>query len=761
MSQQQFELVCRDQKIAFIYDERVKGYTFGIYLRDGEGWKAVSEQDNSLVKGTSFNLYPQKMEYASEGLKLLVSGVKEGVTGEGGAFEYKWSGELSINPHNGWIRVQLNLSSDEDIMLQMSDGYEPEIILNMGELPPYDRGDHVWYKINIDNPTKWNDEAHANDFPALYYFNAYSKYDVMMYFDMTAMDWMSRRNIARFLGYKCGFRRRYQPKAAYELGLYAHSYSGKRFPKGVQRFDYYIQARHKEESPTEQTALQELVDNCLNLVEPESRWPQNATCWEDFAVGCAVDLMDDEGCWSRGNREYEYMISYVNGFSPAWSEALTAKGVKVDFKGAPGFDTAVMIGYSLMSAVIASGKEEFEKLSKRIHTFIQHAIEERIEASAHKRKAGNKAHREKSAAAGTWQFTFILEQLWQFAYLNEDDRVLGYVMDEVHRYLIPLAQNTAYLFPLCFNKNTCFKIGAGDNYAVGGLYASFMFTLYRTSQNPEYLAEARRAINALLNAPINSLPQESFLIAIGVQASALLYEETQDPLYMQAYDYLLAQNKRMLYWYDDNTMPEYQDYNVYGMFQGCTPMFYPAFLENIECVGRIASTFTLKKPHEGLLLMFNHARKNNFYYFPQCLPEKYHISHLNFIPLENLGVLEAERSTGTVGQEIYGCGQTFRAYLTWEAYGRCLDRDVMVLNLNGYREYEQGRNKNEVLDFIVFNPEAEEKRVTLEFPTIQNPGAQVLMGTEYGDVQWRMQVVNKLVSVNLKPRECYYLQISI
>src|SRR6202050_2290704 len=116
---------------------------------------------------------------------------------------------------------------------------------------------------NVANPTKWNDDAHGNDFPATYFFDPYKRMEIMMFFDMTAMSWMSLNNIARFLNYRCAFRRRYRPVAGGELGLIANGFSGHLFPAGDQQFAYAIHARSRAQTPTDQEALCLLVDRSV------------------------------------------------------------------------------------------------------------------------------------------------------------------------------------------------------------------------------------------------------------------------------------------------------------------------------------------------------------------------------------------------------------------------------------------------------------------------------------------------------------------
>jgi len=138
---------------------------------------------------------------------------------------------------------------------------EPQIELGLGNLPPYERGDHVWFKTLVENPTRWNNEGRGNDFPALYYYDPYLKAKFQMFFDMTPMSWMGPDTIKRFQGYRCGFRRLDHGHPAAEIGLLAETQGGQQFPPGAQVFSWYCSVEHlsdKPTSPREQDALTDL-----------------------------------------------------------------------------------------------------------------------------------------------------------------------------------------------------------------------------------------------------------------------------------------------------------------------------------------------------------------------------------------------------------------------------------------------------------------------------------------------------------------------
>ncbi|MBB6670672.1 hypothetical protein [Cohnella nanjingensis] len=664
-------------RLVFEYDEREKSYGYHLEKAGEDRWHRLTEPFQPLVQGKYFGLYPEKIALSACG-DLEVSGTKNDADG----FLYDWQGTVSADSATGWIRFDITLSGASAFTLD-SNRTEPEITVNLGTLPPYERGDHVWFKTNIDNPTEWNNEARGNDFPACYYYDSYQKFGVMMFFDMSSMGWMAKAGIPRFLQYRCGLRREYaRPPGRLSLGLVADGPFQTEFPVEGTRFSYGIRSFTQETPPTEQSAVVDLVEACLDWVPGAVEPPANAGRWSVFADRCAEELMNEEACWNN-NGAYDMLIPYVNGVSPAWEESFAAKGLTVDFRNHPGLDAALMMIHPLAQIARAFPTSANARLRDKVWTFIRHAGEDML-------------LNQNDRVWGTWQYIYLLEEWWRAARLDQDRASCSRIEEEVERVIIPLARNCGYLFPLSFRVPELKKHGNGDAYPIAGAYAYFMYLLYKAKGDAVYLEEAEHAIRVLMHAPVNSLHQESHLLAMAVQAADCLQRETGDTVYEEIYRYLLAQNLRMVYWYND---PSFPDYRIWGMFQACTPMLYPAFFENVECAARIASTLKGRKAHAGLLRILNQARINNLYCFPQCLPERYRLSDLAYIPLENLGTLEDDK-TGYAGQEIYGAGQTFRAALLWDGILRSEDPNVCLMSLDVY-EWEDEAVASGTKSFLV------------------------------------------------------------
>jgi hypothetical protein len=495
--------------------------------------------------------------------------------------------------------------------------------------------------------------------------------------------------------------------------MYADGFSGRTFPAGKQRFVYYITAAPRAETPSEQEAVQWLVERCLPLLPPRSEWPSKATDWRDFSRRCAQDLMSDGHAWRR-NGEGEYILNYVDAHSPAWREAIEARGRKFDMDQ-PCLESAIWSAHPLSVLSHVTHEPLYKQLNERLLAFMDRLV-----------RTGRTplAPASDDTPRGSWQHFYIIEQMFQVARLRNDRALLAEIRREADEVIIPLTRKLSYLLPLTFGKRSLVAVGAGDTHSLLGTYASLMLDLHEWTGEASYLEEAKQALRVNARLPVNTVHQEVFLLAMGVHVAARIATRHQADReeFTSICRYLLAQTLRMLHWFDDRTTPETRAIHTLGMFQACATISYPALFENIEVFARIAPALKLLGADESLLRVFDHARKNNFYFFPQCLPDHYQ-GALKYVPLENIGILEGPPPT-TVGAEIYGAGWTFRAHLLWEAFGHSRDRDVMLLNLDQFDERRQMEAKAWDLGFIAFNPTEHAIHSELIFPlALERPAA--------------------------------------
>ena len=127
----------------------------------------------------------------------------------------------------------------------------------------------------------------------------------------------------------------------------------------------------------------------------------------------------------------------------------------------------------------------------------------------------------------------------------------------------------------------------------------------------------------------------------------------------------------------------------------------------------------------------------------------------------NIGILEGPKAN-TVGAEIYGAGWTFRAYLLWEAFGRARDRDVMVLNLDGFDERRQLASGRWDLRFIAFNPTAKAIQTELIFPLAVERSAMIADGPAFDQISANAGPLTAgRCSIRLDPGEARWLRLNV
>ena len=704
-----------------VFQPGADGFGYHLEVRDAGGWHRVSAEHNSLVSGPSFGLRPQRVEL--DGDALTLSGSRTVPDGH----HYDWHGRVEPVPGTRWVHWLVVVES-AGFPIGAAGAVEPQIALDLGPLPPYERGDHVWFKTLVQNPTQWNNEGRGNDFPALYYYDPYLKAQFQMFFDMTPMSWMGPDTIKRFQGYRCGLRRIDHGHPAAEIGLLAEAQGGRRFPDGRQVFSWYTSVRYRSDEPTpprEQDALTALVSDCLALLPPvDGHWPARARSWRELADGCAVDLMDDEHCWGSDDAG-EFLRAYVDGHSDAWASTAAARGRTYDGDG-PCLEAALWALDPLEDLARSLDIDPHPQLRGRLRAFITSELRR-------PRCAILRGRPDQPLFIGTWQYVYLLAEVWRLVDGSDDHELRQLIRREIDTVLVPMAHAVAYLFPLQFDKGSLTAVGPGPAYPVAGTYALLMLDVAAATGGSGYQREAERALRALAHVPIDAALQEVFLIAHALDAADRLYALTGDQEWVRARRYFRAQTLRMMYWYNDLTSPRTSLSHQLGMFLACANIGYPAFFENIEVAARLAATAGGEDDPSDTLRILDRARRVNQSFMPVCSPDMYGPMPLGYIPFEDVPILEGPNDAGFLGQEIYGAGFTFRAHLLWDAFAVADHSEVMVLNTDSYRGAPASPPTQ--LHFFAYNSTAGTVDSEVTFPCLTNGGeSSVEVSSEAGTV---------------------------
>ncbi|MDI7246112.1 MAG: hypothetical protein QME92_01380 [Bacillota bacterium] len=329
---------------------------FTTRVHDGAGWTVVAGLPNVLVGGASFDLAPSSYTIPpSRGDRrqaVLFSGTGTGCVPKNAAtlrnpeycardaeglcdvekVQYPFDAEVSVTPGDPWIHVSVAVHLERPLVLQPSPSIEPEIVLWMSEYATMnERQNHEWRRVVISNPTRNCTGVRGNDFPAVYCYDPVRRAEVVLYFDMTCMTWMSRANLARFEDCLCSSKLDGARKERFGVGLWADHYHGRIFPAGDHVFRYSIYQRHRQDIPSQWDALATLIDSTSLLLggdEKPELGPRSQErrsghvphgSWAEVAGAALDELMHDPACQTEVEGVWGHP-AYVRSSSRQWAE---------------------------------------------------------------------------------------------------------------------------------------------------------------------------------------------------------------------------------------------------------------------------------------------------------------------------------------------------------------------------------------------------------------------------------------------------------
>ncbi|MBC7083393.1 MAG: hypothetical protein H5T95_07875 [Firmicutes bacterium] len=354
---------------------------FTTRVHDGSGWRVAAGLPNVLVGGASFDLAPSSYRIvpaypARAGARQAVvfSGTGTAYVAKGTSaqsyprcspvlaqdsedveeVQYPFDAEVSVSPDDPWIHVSAVVHLERPLILRHSPPIEPEIVLWMSEYATMnERQNHEWRRVVISNPTRNCTGVRGNDFPAVYCYDPICRAEVVLYFDMTPMTWMSRENLARFEDYLCSSKLGGTHKERFGVGLVADHYHGRTFPAGDHVFRYSVYQRYRHDIPSQWDALATLIDSTsllLALDRENSDWDGSqgegvgaaaareqapaqqrrqeqarersrgpAGSWADMASATLNELMHDPACQTGVEGVWGHP-AYVRSSSRQWAE---------------------------------------------------------------------------------------------------------------------------------------------------------------------------------------------------------------------------------------------------------------------------------------------------------------------------------------------------------------------------------------------------------------------------------------------------------
>src|SRR5271166_5878667 len=674
---------------------------FQNFLRTGDEWKPATLPNNPFIVGSSFPLVTSRITSEDSRVRCEGQGQAEGLDGK--TLSYTWDSEISVvSPaaDTPWFRFRTTLHLPAPVKLHQDTRIEPQIITWLSSTSTLMEGQSgSWRRVLLEQPTRNSLGTYGNDLPAVYLLDQTAGVETLMYFDFSDMNWMSIENLPRFLVYRCSSLSRIERDGTQRLGvgLLAAQATGNVLPAGEINFTYWLLQRPMTRLLTAQEAVARWMQALLPLFEEKLAWPPCATSWKEFATGTVEDLQDKTSALIEA-KGHTGLRAYVKATSQLWTDAPDNFELMT---------VADVLWPSLLYLRLhpsAAFEHECNDLLRDLPAFYHsdtHSI-------------SNDFARKPDERADSWYpFENSLVKYPAIGSLAGSKEIIDHFLD-AFRTAQKLAQQYNYLFPIYYQVASLRAEGAGTNYAIGGLYAWGAILAHRLTGENQYLEEARRAVHVLYTVPAERLFHEPQELAYGALAASELGMKEEAK-------YLLYEQLRMFYWYSD---PSQKSHDIRGMVQAAASILYPAFKENIEAI--LPWTGLMKRGivFEGLLRFMDQQRRNNFYFFEDCAGNRKR-GPSAFIPFENLGTLELAGMTGNVGKEIYGAGESLWMYLMFEALGQVSDRELMLVNLDLLDAAHLEEFPPRKLNFILYNPTAEDRSANVEIPAAKGRTARL------------------------------------
>jgi hypothetical protein len=258
---------------------------------------------------------------------------------------------------------------------------------------------------------------------------------------------------------------------------------------------------------------------------------------------------------------------------------------------------------------------------------------------------------------------------------QQGDEKARKLFDDSIGFAIKAARHFKYKWPIQY-KITDFSViqAARDDQGlgqtdVGGIYAYLMLVAFELTDDPEYLGEARKAIDAARGMRFE-LNYQANLTAWGAAACMRLWRITSDAFYLeQSYVYLASFLHNSVLWNSD-----IGDARLYHTFLAVSALHDGPYMALYECFDSFAAFERYLKdsgpdldPAVRLLLTdyCRYALDRAWFYYPDTLPDRMickkprngHVDRNLSFPVEDLYI--AGDVAGQVGQEIYGAGAAF------------------------------------------------------------------------------------------------------
>lgn len=730
------ELATEQQKLVFSRSDGI--FVLTTFVRDGQVWRALFDAGRPLLEGPLFNLQPIRYTVQTDAPERKAVEF----SGRHRQPDYDWAMRVELAADSPLFRFAITCHLPEPLTL---DAPQPIVALWMRQSKEafhLDQGpDSIYGSTGI---------PHGYGFPAAYLWD--DKREAAVFFNMTPMRWMQPDGVARFHDVRIMTR---NESGQAGLGMHFKKLSGRRLPAGDMTVEFFIHQSVRAAKPSGMEALDTMIRTFAPMHPAESVFPRNqltgeAASWEQFARHAIADLSTPQEMAEMSAPWRDEPLELV----PTQEKMLVHPSAKAwDFSTVNNHLTPWLLLARLHgdAAALRLGLQKADALPR--------FYDPRSELIRH----GTRQPAHVGDLEMSWQNFFFHEETLRAASATGtgdfNPAIAGRFLMATAG-LRDLARQTDFVFPQWFDpyqkqpavQNDVKHLGLIREPWQAGAYAHLMMQAFAITAEKEYLTEAQRAVETLMERmefrvqnviydrqykDVAEFPlTELFGNAYGIAAAHRLYEATWNPKFLRYSRDFMNTLLRLTFWYEDETTPVSRELRSAGLFYPHGGAHVATPWETSEAHLMIAWTLKHDREHpltDLLLKLSNLNRINSFYFFPAAwtapvlaLDEKKRTALGAYFPIEPFYSLE-----GTGGHRghtaAYMAGLALWNDWLYEALAEPSDRAIMVLNLDAMEDYESALSGVE-RHYLAYNPSPTNRTCRVVFKHLPDTDYLVTIG---------------------------------
>ncbi len=730
------ELATGRQRLVFTRTNGV--FVLTTWVRDGQEWRALFDAGRPLVDGPLFGL--QASQYT---ILVNTSDCKAvEFSGRHRQPDYDWVLRVEAVADSPLFRFVITCHLPEPLTL---DPPQPVVALWMrGAKPAFqlDQGpDSIYGSAGI---------PHGYGFPAAYLWD--EGREAAVFFNMTPMRWMQADGVARFHDVRIMARSESDQTG---LGMHFKKVSGRRLPAGEMTIEFFLYQGMRPRKPTGLEALDAMVRAFAPLHPADSVFPRNeltggTASWEQFARKAMADLSAPQA-----------MAEISEPWRDEPLELVSPQNTMVVHPSAKAWDFSTVNNHLTPWLLLARLYGDAEALRRGLQK--KDALPRFYDPRSRLLRHGTRQPAHVGDLEMSWQNFFFHEETLRAASAagpaDFNPAVAGRFLMATAG-LRDLARQVDYVFPQWFDpyrkqpvvQNDVKQLGVVREPWQAGAYAKLMMQAFEITSEKEFLTEAARAIETLMERmqfrvqnelydrryaePAEFPITELFGNAWGIAAAYRLHEVTGNPKFLRYSRDFMNTLLRLTFWYEDETDLVSRELRNAGLFYPHGGAHVATPWETAEAHLIIAWTLKHDREHPltGLLLkLSNLNRINSFYFFPAVWTGPV-LAHAGtnraapggYFPIEPFYCLEG--TGGHRGQTAaYMAGLALWNDWLYEALAEASDREIMVLNLDALDNYENvlaGVERH----FLAYNPGPSTRTGRVLFKHVPDADFLVMIG---------------------------------